>query len=463
MFSLTAIRKALKALTANETNCFKKTDHNLAIIGVQNNNLVLRHFSYGSGQKLKLTVKPLPCDGEGEQQKDRSSYFYKVSIKMLNRILMGISRVTSIKDVALYFPVSKNQTSPIIELRVGGFIFPLPVLFIDNAEVLEYDRFLTFESQFAAKLMFSKKVLEAASKQDVRYYLVGVALDIIDYGNERIAVNLLATDGHRMNMFRHENIDCRTSKSYIAQSQGKPIIIPSSVYSLVSSFTKDKIVFHVSEIGAAYHGMVFLAESDGIKLEFYARSIDAKYPDYKRITAQHEPFTIDLDISKIIAMLRYQSLYLIGLENERYPTTALDITVQDGKATIVFMPRTSTRDTGVKTKPTAKTLSNKEDVSDAEQFDCISPFLYGRLKELSPTHVFDCANGVSGRFSVTLNNNYLSDALSLFVGCNKMQMSVAGDCFVSEHCSSSIHFKNHTDEFTGEDGKITTLVMPTKV
>lgn len=466
MFKLSAIKKAVKILSLNETNALKRDDPNFLVIGVKDNNLVLRHHTYGDGQPLKMTVM---CEGsENSDTPKRSSYFYTVSLRTLSRVLNGLTKIANNKEVLLKFPVSKNEKSPFLEIQAGDFLFPVPMLFLSDKDYVEYDgvfNTLSGAAQFKTKMTFDKKALDTVAKQDVRYYLTGVALDIIDYNNNKVAVNLISTDGHRMTVFEKQDLQFETSLSYLRQVKDKPLIITENAYLVVSSFTQGLVNFSITHIGAAYQGMLFVAENDGVKMEYYSKTLDGKYPDYNKVTAIQEPFYIDLDVSKIETMLRYQSLYLIGLENETYPSTTLDIKVEDGRASIVFMPKTSSR--AANSKAPKKNRKHGELLEDENvQLDSISNPLFTHLTKVSPSYTFDCQAGVKRNFGIVLNNKYLKDALSLFVGCKKIRMvfGTLGLKADSDTCQGAIHFKNHTSTgYTGENDKITTLIMTLRI
>lgn len=464
MFSLDALKKAVKTMSLNETNALKREDPNFLVIGMQDNNIVMRHHTYGDGQPMKLTVYELPKDAQTPTRK-HSSYFYTMSIRTLSRVLNGLSKITKQKEVVLNFPLSKNESNPMLEIKAGEFVFPVPMLYLSDKDYTEYDGCFNFAFlQFSAKLKFDKKALDTVALQDVRYYLTGVALDIVDYTDNKVAVNLISTDGHRMSVFKKENLDFKTSVPYLRQVKGNPLIIPHNAYLVVSTFTQDLVDFSITHVGEAYQGMVFVAEKDGVKMEYYAKTIDAKYPDYNKVIGLKEPFYIDLDVSKILTMLSYQSLYLIWLENEAYPSTTFDIKVEDGRATIVFMPKTSSR--AANSKAPKKNRKNGDLLEDEKsQLDSVSSQLFTHLCKVSPSYTFDCKQSEKRSFSIVLNNKYLKDAVSLFVGCNKIRMSF---CSVglnnNDGVQGAIHFQNHTTNgYTGESGKITTLIMTLRI
>lgn len=120
-----------------------------------------------------------------------------------------------------------------------------------------------------------KALLQIAAKQDIRYYLCGICLEVVPGDGAR----LIATDGHVMAVIKvgQDRID---GSDITERTQW---IIPRSVIELV-------------KLDRELNGGLVIFEQDGLDLslhdpagQFYVgfNAIEGKYPDYRKAVPKH--------------------------------------------------------------------------------------------------------------------------------------------------------------------------------
>ncbi len=148
-------------------------------------------------------------------------------------------------------------------------------------------------SQIALKKLF-KQVEFAMAQQDIRYYLNGLLLEVIED-----SLNVVGTDGHRLSF----------SSIKLNQSYDKTdVILPRKTVIELIKLLNDSEEEVVIEINA---GQVNFAFSD---IRLISKVIDGKFPDYHRVIPTGHQNTFSVNRLAVLTAMQRASI----LSNEKY-------------------------------------------------------------------------------------------------------------------------------------------------
>lgn len=473
MFLLSAIKKALSIVLANENCLTQKKDTDVTQFAIKNNRLVIRHATFGNNQRLKLELTAINDDFSHVDTE-----FYSVATKVFNQLVDGAIRLGLgsglIKYATIDFNLSDKKIGTPI-LIVGEYSLVIPceasIKFVEPIKEanIDYDCFFNKENHLLrTNLNFDVSAIKTVAKKDVRYYLTGVALNFINLTDDCYLVDLVATDGHRLNVFKkiiHKK-DVVTANDFSISSE--PLIIGENGYKVLTKLINNNqsVYFGIhSNIGGASI-IVFESELNGIKISLAMLTIDAKYPNYNKVAKLTlETHEIKIDINKLEAMINYVSLYLIGDRATRYKVAVFNIDTNDDYLYLSCVPNHNdlvTVDSTVKTKSKTKT-ENKNCNSLLSQVD---NSLFDKISDFSLKYRFDCDGMVKEKcYKIGFNIDYVKDIVDVFKKNGDkaviMQFSLENARDYTNSLHNSVLFKNYTDEIpVNETGNILSVLMP---
>jgi len=128
------------------------------------------------------------------------------------------------------------------------------------------------------KLSYLKAAAVVMAKNDIRYYLNGIMIDVMPR-----AVRIVSTDGHRLVVF-HSELALEDGAADLVPAQ---IIIPGEVLKGLKARHKNLQFLSLQFNESAPMDACTLAGCDGADKIF--KPIDAKYPDYSRVMPNSRP------------------------------------------------------------------------------------------------------------------------------------------------------------------------------
>ena len=128
------------------------------------------------------------------------------------------------------------------------------------------------------KVSYLKAAAVVMAKQDIRYYLNGVMIDVLPR-----AVRIVSTDGHRLVCF-HSELAIEEGAADMVPAQ---IIIPGEVLKGLKARHRNLQFLSLQFNEAAPLEPCTLSGCDGADKIF--KPVDAKYPDYMRVLPNSRP------------------------------------------------------------------------------------------------------------------------------------------------------------------------------
>lgn len=473
MFLLSAIKKALSLVLVNENCLTQKNDTDVTQFAIKNNRLVIRHATFGNNQRLKLELTAINDDFSHVDTE-----FYSVATKVFNQLVDGAIRLglgSVIKYATIDFNLDdKKIGTPILIVGEYSLVIPCDASskFVEPIKKanIDYDCFFSKESHLLrTSLNFDVSAIKTVAKKDVRYYLTGVALNFINLTDDCYLVDLVATDGHRLNVFKkiiHKK-DVVTANDFAISSE--PLIIGDNGYKVLTKLINNNqsVYFGIhSNIGGASI-IVFESELNGIKISLAMQTIDAKYPNYNKVAKLAlKTHQIKIDINKLEAMINYVALYLIGDRATRYKTAVFNIDTNDGYIHLSCIPN---HDHLVTVDSTVKTKTSDKEKDCNSLLSKIDNGIFDKISDLALKYRFDCESIEKEKcYKIGFNLDYIKDIIDVFKKNGDkavfLQFSLENAREYNNIIGNSVLFKNYTDDIpVNETGNILSVLMPVRL
>jgi len=141
-----------------------------------------------------------------------------------------------------------------------------------------------------------KTSLFAVSNDTLRPAMTGVYFEL-----DKEGINFVATDAHRLVQFGRKDIQCPKKDGFVVPK--KPLnqlhaILPATDVTLTLS----------------YNASHLFVTTD--KVSLCCRLIDAKFPDYKAVVPQDNPYTLIIDRKEVLASLKRVSIFTNRTTNQ---------------------------------------------------------------------------------------------------------------------------------------------------
>lgn len=233
-----------------------------------------------------------------------------VSAKKLRDIVRSLPNKS---DVQFIFDDETER----LTVKSGRSRFQLSVLPARDYPTIHFEPdALVFETVLESDLLLAalQRVSFSAAKSDVRYYLNGVLFDFTHTKPDSMALQLCATDGHRLAMTKIEDIDAAVLNNTDAQ-----YILPVSSIGLLERLLAKptgltRFIFYTKGV------VIFIGD-----VTITVKLLDGKYPDYQRVIPSDLPFERDIQRDELIGILNRVRV----LSNQQYLGCKFTFGIQD--------------------------------------------------------------------------------------------------------------------------------------
>ena len=201
--------------------------------------------------------------------------------------------------------VSLNHDGQFLHIQSGRSKFNLATLPVEDFPVMASDEYQSRLEFYGIELQAAlKKTAWAASTEETRYYLKGVAMQRRDG-----KANFIATDGHRLAWFTDGHVD-----------EFPDVIIPNeAVKQFIGALSEGDAVLEVSET------KIRLTHGDTV---IVTKSVDGRFPEWSRVLPKNVPHKVTLP--SVSAKEAIERVSVIATER----TKAVRFAVADGEVTL---------------------------------------------------------------------------------------------------------------------------------
>lgn len=217
-----------------------------------------------------------------------------LKVALPGRKLLDICRVLS-SETKITFAICENK----VTLKSGTSHFVLTAKdFTEFPRLPVTDADIHFSLSQQELKKFIQSTSFAISRQDVRYFLMGMFWDIRFKNNSLAQLNFIAADGHRMAIASAGDVNIKLNNADLLSQQHSGVIVPLKCVKEINSLLNDsdeKIDIHLSSQYISFSSNIFSLKS---------RLISGNYPEYEQIIPRSVANIIKIEKNELVDAIK---------------------------------------------------------------------------------------------------------------------------------------------------------------